>query len=87
MASRSGSATRRFWGYNCDTLEGADYALDPTRPEEAACSTSGVAGRDLRDEEMFTVALNSYRAAGSSGYAVWRKCRRVSDSSKGCAIC
>ncbi len=71
------------WGYNCDTLEGAEYALDPTRPEGSRVLYLRRSGRDIRDEETFTVALNSYRAAGSSGYAVWRKCRRVSDSAKG----
>jgi 2',3'-cyclic-nucleotide 2'-phosphodiesterase/3'-nucleotidase len=71
------------WGYNCDTLDGAEYALDPTRPEGSRVLYLRRGGRDIRDEETLTVALNSYRAAGASGYAVWRKCPRVSDSSKG----
>ena len=72
-----------IWGYNCDTLDGAQYALDPTRPEGSRVLYLRRGGREIRDEEMFTVALNSYRAAGSSGYAVWRNCPRVLDSSKG----
>jgi 2',3'-cyclic-nucleotide 2'-phosphodiesterase/3'-nucleotidase len=71
------------WGYNCDTLDGAEYALDPTRPEGSRVLYLRRGGREIRDEETFTVALNSYRAAGSSGYAVWRNCPRVFDSSKG----
>jgi hypothetical protein len=39
-------------------------------------------GQAVRDEESLTVALNSYRAAGSSGYGVWRSCPRVAESSK-----
>jgi 2',3'-cyclic-nucleotide 2'-phosphodiesterase (5'-nucleotidase family) len=70
------------WGYNCDTLEGAEYALDPTRPEGSRLLFLKRGGRAVRDEDSLTVALNSYRAAGSSGYGVWRNCPRVADSSK-----
>ncbi len=70
------------WGYNCDTLEGAEYALDPTRPEGSRLLFLKRGGRAVRDEDSLTVALNSYRAAGSSGYGVWRSCPRVADSSK-----
>ena len=70
------------WGYNCDTLEGAEYALDPTRPEGNRVLFVKRDGRPMRDEDSFTVAINSYRAAGGGGYAVWRDCPRVSESSK-----
>ena len=70
------------WGYNCDNLEGAEYALDPTRPEKSRLLYLKRDGRPVRDEDLFTVALNSYRAAGSSGYSVWRECPRVSESDK-----
>lgn len=70
------------WGYNCDTLEGAEYALDPTRPEKGRLLYLKRGGRPVRDEDTFTVAINSYRAAGGGGYAVWRDCPRVSESAK-----
>lgn len=70
------------WGYNCDTLEGAEYALDPTRPEKSRLLYLKRDGRPLRDEDTFTVAINSYRAAGGGGYSVWRDCPRISESTK-----
>ncbi len=70
------------WGYNCDTLEGAEYALDPMRPEGSRVVFLKRGGQPVRDDDAFTVALNSYRAEGSSGYGVWRNCPRVSESSK-----
>jgi 2',3'-cyclic-nucleotide 2'-phosphodiesterase (5'-nucleotidase family) len=70
------------WAYNCDTLEGAEYALDPTHPEGSRVLYLKRGGQPVRDEDSFTVALNSYRAAGSSGYGVWRSCPRVAESSK-----
>ena len=71
------------WGYNCDTMEGAEYALDPTRPEGERVVYLRRSGRAVRDEEVFTVAMNSYRASGGGGYAVWRDCPRVNESGRG----
>lgn len=73
---RSGSV----WGYNCDTLDGADYALDPMRPEGSRVVFLRRAGSPVQDEDTFTVALNSYRASGGGGYEIWRGCPRVADS-------
>jgi 2',3'-cyclic-nucleotide 2'-phosphodiesterase (5'-nucleotidase family) len=70
------------WGYNCDNLDGADYAVDPTRPERSRVLYLKRDGRPVRDEDAFTVAINSYRAAGGGGYGVFRDCPRVSESTK-----
>ncbi len=67
------------WGYNCDTLDGAEYVIDPTRPEGSRLVFLKRDGRSLRDDETFTVAINSYRASGGGGFGVWRDCPRVGD--------
>jgi 2',3'-cyclic-nucleotide 2'-phosphodiesterase/3'-nucleotidase len=80
---RDGVAWRRnpaVWGYNCDSMDGAEYALDPTRPEGERLLFLRRNGRDVADEDTFLVALNSYRSSGGGGYAVWRSCPRVSES-------
>ena len=66
-----------IWGFNCDTLDGADYALDPTRPEGRRLLFLRRNGKDVGDDEVFSVAINSYRAAGGGGYDVWRDCPRI----------
>jgi 2',3'-cyclic-nucleotide 2'-phosphodiesterase (5'-nucleotidase family) len=73
----------RVWGYNCDTAEGIEYALDPTRPEGHRVLFLRRRGKPVKDEETFSVALNSYRAAGGGGYAIWRQCPRVSTKDLG----
>jgi 2',3'-cyclic-nucleotide 2'-phosphodiesterase (5'-nucleotidase family) len=72
--------TGSVWGYNCDTLDGAEYALDPTQPEGRRVVFLRRAGLPVKDDDVFTVALNSYRASGGGGYEVWRSCPRVADS-------
>ena len=68
---------RAVWGYNCDTMAGAEYALDPTRPEGRRVLFLRRNGRPVRDDEIFSVAINSYRAAGGGEYEVWKACPRV----------
>jgi 2',3'-cyclic-nucleotide 2'-phosphodiesterase (5'-nucleotidase family) len=71
-----------IWGYNCDTADGVEYAIDPTRPEGKRVLFVRRAGQPLGEEDTLTVALNSYRASGGGGYAVWRGCPRVSASER-----
>ena len=80
---RDGVAWRRnpaVWGYNCDSMDGAEYALDPMRAEGERLLFLRRNGRDVSDDETFLVALKSYRASGGGGYAVWRSCPRVFES-------
>lgn len=63
--------------FNCDTLAGADYAIDPTRPAGDRLLYLRRAEKGVSDGDSFTVALNSYRAAGAGGYRVWREAARV----------
>jgi 2',3'-cyclic-nucleotide 2'-phosphodiesterase/3'-nucleotidase len=74
---------RAVWGYNCDTMEGAEYALDPTRPEGHRLLYLRRDGKPVADDEVFTVAINSYRAAGGGEFAVWRNCPRILTSDRG----
>jgi len=71
------------WGYNCDSMEGAEYALDPTRPEGHRLLYLRRGGKEVGDDDALTVAINSYRASGGGGYDVWRACPRVAESPRG----
>jgi 2',3'-cyclic-nucleotide 2'-phosphodiesterase/3'-nucleotidase len=67
-------------GRNCDTLAGADYVLDLARPEGSRVASLTRGGKDVADDEVFTVAINSYRASGGGGYPMWKSARRVSET-------
>jgi 2',3'-cyclic-nucleotide 2'-phosphodiesterase/3'-nucleotidase len=66
-------------GRNCDTLAGAEYALDLSRPEGRRVVYVRRNGRDVADADVFAVAINSYRASGGGGYSMWKAVRRVSE--------
>jgi len=65
--------------YDCDTLEGADYALDFSRQPGRRVVFLTRGGRAVADGDTFVVALNSFRATGGGGYAMWRGAERLSD--------
>jgi 2',3'-cyclic-nucleotide 2'-phosphodiesterase (5'-nucleotidase family) len=65
--------------YDVDTLEGAEYELDLSRPAGRRVVSLTRGGRPLTDADSFAVALNSFRAAGGGGYAMWRGAERISD--------
>ena len=67
------------FGRNCDTLEGADYVLDLSRPEGRRVASLTRGGREIGDDEPVRVAINSYRASGGGGYPMWKNARRISE--------
>lgn len=58
---------RRVPPFAFDTLEGATYAVDLSAPRGARVRGLRVMGRQPSPEERFSVAVNSYRAAGGGG--------------------
>ncbi|OFV79962.1 MAG: hypothetical protein A2Y78_11945 [Acidobacteria bacterium RBG_13_68_16] len=54
--------------YNYDTLQGATYFVDPSAPVGARVQGLRVAGKAVQGGDTFTLAVNSYRAAGGGGY-------------------
>ncbi len=68
------------FGRNCDTLEGADYVVDVSRPDGHRIASLTRGGRELADGDVFLVAINSYRASGGGGYPMWRSARRVAET-------
>lgn len=55
-------------GYNFDMIAGVDYALDLTRPVGERLVSLSFEGRPVYDGDLFTMAVNSYRAEGGGGF-------------------
>lgn len=61
--------------YNFDVVQGVTYRIDPTAPVGSRIRELRFRGRDVADSDVFTLAVNSYRAQGSGGYAALRGAR------------
>ena len=64
----------------CDSLEGAEYTLDPRRRKGQRVVSLTRGGRAIADTDSFTVALNSYRAGGGGGYGMWKRAERLRET-------
>jgi 2',3'-cyclic-nucleotide 2'-phosphodiesterase (5'-nucleotidase family) len=72
--------------YNVDTMAGVTYRIDPTRPEGSRIRDLRFEGLPIDPEASFTVACNSYRAAGGGLFphladaeVVWRSSEEMTD--------
>ncbi|MFN3597980.1 MAG: bifunctional metallophosphatase/5'-nucleotidase [Rubricoccaceae bacterium] len=58
----------RWPGYNFDAIDGVTYTLDLARPVGERVQGLAFGGRPVRDDDVFTMAVNSYRAEGGGGF-------------------
>lgn len=54
--------------YNYDYFSGVDYTIDTTRPCRDRVTSIRLNGREMTDDEIVTVCINSYRASGAGDY-------------------
>lgn len=66
-------------GYNYDIVEGVEYAIDLTRPVGERIVGLRYRGEPVRDDQTFTMAINSYRQNGGGGYAMIQRAPVVYD--------
>jgi 2',3'-cyclic-nucleotide 2'-phosphodiesterase/3'-nucleotidase len=66
---------RAMAGYNYDMAEGVEYELDLTQPVGQRVKGLRYRGAPLRDDQPLRIAINNYRAAGSSGYTMFREAK------------
>lgn len=64
-------------GYAYDTVEGATYLIDPAAATGRRIRGLRVDGRLVRPDDSFTLAINSYRAAGGGNFPHLRAAERV----------
>jgi 2',3'-cyclic-nucleotide 2'-phosphodiesterase/3'-nucleotidase len=54
--------------YNLDQLYGASYTIDLTQPVGNRIKNLTVNGKPVKDDDVFTVAINNYRFNGGGGF-------------------
>jgi len=66
-------------GYDFDVVSGVVYNIDLSRPAGQRIRGLAYEGRLVQPTDSFSLALNSYRAAGGGGYAMLARARVVYD--------
>jgi 2',3'-cyclic-nucleotide 2'-phosphodiesterase/3'-nucleotidase/5'-nucleotidase len=66
-------------GYNFDVVSGVVYNIDLSRPAGQRIRGLAFEGKIVQPTDSFTLALNSYRAAGGGGYGMLSRARVVYD--------
>ncbi|HHW13946.1 MAG TPA: bifunctional metallophosphatase/5'-nucleotidase [Firmicutes bacterium] len=59
-------------GYNWDIYMGIKYTIDLSRPAGQRVTELKFKGRDVQDDDTFTLAVNNYRAGGGGGFTMFK---------------
>lgn len=59
--------------YNYDFFSGIEYTADLARPPMERLMSCRLSGKEIEENEEYTVCLNSYRAGGSGGYGFMKE--------------
>ncbi len=57
-------------GYNFDVVAGVDYGIDLTQPVGSRIKDLTYRGQPVREDQVFTMAINNYRRGGGGGFAM-----------------
>jgi 2',3'-cyclic-nucleotide 2'-phosphodiesterase (5'-nucleotidase family) len=57
-------------GYNFDIVSGVEYTIDLSRPVGSRIVSLTRQGREVVDDDSFSMALNNYRQSGGGGFAM-----------------
>ena len=66
--------------FNYDMVDGIDYTIDLTRPAGERVIELARDGRSVEDDDSFTLAVNSYRAAGGGGFPMIAEAPTISEN-------
>ena len=65
--------------YNYDYFTGFNYTIDIRKTQGERLISLTFQGHEVRDEEVFTLAMNNYRATGAGNYPFYKECKVIKD--------
>lgn len=63
--------------HNYDMVDGIEYTIKVSKPYGQRIVSLTRNGKPVRDDDLFTIAVNSYRAAGGGDYPMIRRCKTI----------
>lgn len=61
--------------YNYDVYDGIDYVIDVSKPIGQRLISLKYKGKDVKNTDKFTLAINNYRAVGGGEYEMFKKAK------------
>lgn len=65
--------------YNYDYYSNIDYCFKLNINEKNTLEYVRFNGKDIKDDDILTLAMNNYRASGSGGYEFFKECKIVKE--------
>lgn len=65
--------------YNYDMFDGIDYIIDVAKPFGSRIVSLQYKGKDILPDDMFTLAMNNYRATGGGEFTMYRNLKIVKE--------
>ena len=69
--------------YNYDMLDGVEYTIKASNPEGARIVSLKRDGEEIRDDDIFSLVVNNYRAAGGGDFDMIREAPTVTEYQTG----
>ncbi|WP_233585076.1 bifunctional UDP-sugar hydrolase/5'-nucleotidase [Corallococcus sp. CA054B] len=69
--------------YNWDLYSHIEYGYDLTKPAGSRLTHLRFKGEDVKDEQLFRIAVNNYRGGGGGGYSMFKEGRMLWSSADG----
>jgi 2',3'-cyclic-nucleotide 2'-phosphodiesterase / 3'-nucleotidase len=68
--------------FNYDMIDGIDYTLKISHPRGSRCISCTYNGREIEDDDFFTIAMNNYRAVGGGDFDMISRSETVLDTNR-----
>lgn len=69
--------------YNYDMLDGIEYTIKVSNPIGHRIISLTKDGEPIKDDDVFTIAMNNYRASGGGDYEMLKNAETVKEISAG----
>lgn len=65
--------------FNYDMVDGVDYTIKVSNPEGQRIVELKVGDRSVEDDDIFSLAINNYRASGGGNFMMFKDCKIVKE--------
>lgn len=68
--------------FNYDMIDGIEYTLKISNPKGSRCISCTYNGKEVENDDIFTIAMNNYRAVGGGDFAMVARSETVLDTNR-----